>query len=75
MTMYEVHVSNAPGLVIPHHVVDCGPLSLRGEGSLFLRTRDRAQAEHVVDVIERTARRVDDGHGWIREVEEPEGEE
>lgn len=68
MPTYEVHISPEPGVVVPHRVVHAGPLSLRGEGSLFFSTTDRATAEHCVEVIDATSRRSDDTRPWIREV-------
>lgn len=69
MTIYEVHISPEPGVVVPFRVIQTG-MSLRSEGSLFLRTADRACAEHCRQVVDDTSRRSDDNQPWIREVEE-----
>lgn len=67
MPIYEVHISREPGIVVPFRVIQDG-MSLRSEGSIFLRTTDRASAEHCVRVIDDTARRSDDNKPWIREL-------
>lgn len=67
---YEVHISAEVGLIVePRNVVEeipgVGIAFGRQAGSLFLRTDDLMQADHVCQVHARTARRCDDDIAWI----------
>lgn len=74
-TMYEVHISRHRGVATEARriVVRDEDTCMHGiatiPSSLFLRTGDHAVAQHVAEVHERTARRADDRHAWIKTIE------